>query len=33
VALWLGARRPEALSRAGAVLATGDAAEHPHQQI
>jgi amino acid transporter len=26
VALWLGARRPEALSRAGAVLATGDAA-------
>jgi amino acid transporter len=33
VALWLGARRPEALSRAGAVLATGDAGEHPHQQI
>jgi amino acid transporter len=26
-ALWLGARRPEALKRAGAVLATGDAGE------
>lgn len=26
VALWLGARRPDALRRAGAVLATGDVA-------
>jgi urea transporter len=24
IALWLGARRPDALQRAGAVLATGD---------
>ncbi|HEX2689990.1 MAG TPA: APC family permease [Kofleriaceae bacterium] len=27
IAVWLGARRPEALKRAGAVLATGDVAE------
>jgi hypothetical protein len=29
IAVWLGARRPEALKRAGAVLATGDAGDHP----